>query len=126
MSERADVSPNLTEQGRGPAIARVAIELIAWVAAPWALASWSVVAAAIAVVVLIGVPAIFATRGDKKQVLVAVPGWATIAMMLVLIAAAVLGAWFAWPAWVAVLVTVLAVATVGTELPRWRWLARAP
>jgi hypothetical protein len=47
-------------------------------------------------------------------------------MMLVLIAAAVLGAWFAWPAWVAVLVTALAVATVGTELPRWRWLARAP
>ncbi|WP_199195588.1 hypothetical protein [Nocardia sp. MDA0666] len=126
MSERADVSPNLTEQGRGPAIARVATELIAWVAAPWALVSWSVAAAVIAVVVLIGVPSIFVTRGDKKQVLVAVPGWATIAMMVVLIAAAVLGAWFAWPAWVAVLVTALAVATVGTELPRWRWLARAP
>lgn len=125
MSDSVDVSPNLTDRGRGPAILRFASELVAWIAAPWALSRWSVPAAVVAVVILIGVPSVFATRGDKKQVPVAVPGWATIAMMVVLLAAAVLGAWFAWPVWAAVLVTILAAATVIAELPRWRWLSSA-
>ncbi|WP_245672182.1 hypothetical protein [Nocardia anaemiae] len=118
-------SPNLTGQGRVASVMRFSTELIAWVVTPWALAGHSVVLAVVSVVVLIGLPTVFATPGDKKQVLVAVPGWGTIALIVLQLVAAVIGSWVAWPVWLAVLVSVLAVLTVLAELPRWRWLWRA-
>jgi len=105
---------------------RFLTELAAWVAAPWALASHSVPLAVLAVIVLIGLPTVFATPGDKARPVVAVPGTVTIALVLLQLAAAVVASWFAWPALVAVAVTVLAAATVVTEQPRWRWLRTAP
>ena len=102
---------------------RFATELVAWVATPWALAGVSWVLAVLSVVVLIGLPACLSTPGDKAKVIVAVPGWVTILLVLLQLAAAVVSSWFAWPAWAAVLATVLAAATVLTERRRWRWLA---
>ncbi|OPG13728.1 hypothetical protein [Microbispora sp. GKU 823] len=102
---------------------RFATELVAWVATPWAIASWSVPLAVLSVVVLIGLPTLLSTPGDKRNVIVAVPGPVTIALVLVQLAAAVVAAWAAWPALAAVPVTVLAAVTVVLELPRWRWLA---
>lgn len=99
-------------------------ELVAWVAVPWALARVSVAMAVVAVIVLITLPTVFSTPGDKRQVIVAVPGTVTIAVMLVQFAAAVAGAWFAWPVWAAVPVTVLVAIAVAAELPRWRWLLK--
>ncbi|MGW5673053.1 hypothetical protein [Micromonospora sp. NPDC003776] len=110
----------------GPDLAsalRFLTELVAWVATPWALAPHSVVLAVASVVVLIGLPTVFATPGDKKQVLVAVPGVVTIALVLLQLVAAVVSSWAAWPRPVAVAVTVLALAAMVTELPRWRRLA---
>ncbi|MEV4397121.1 hypothetical protein [Nonomuraea sp. NPDC049607] len=101
---------------------RFASELVAWVAMPWALASWSVWAAVLSVVVLIGLPTVFATPGDKRGVVVAVPGFVTVALVALQLVAAVAAAWVAWHAAVAAVVTVLAVVTVVLELPRWRWL----
>jgi hypothetical protein len=126
VPERADTSPNLTAQGRIPSVLRFVTELFGWVAAPWALAGHSLVLAAVAVVLLIGLPTVFGTPGDKKQVPVPVAGPVTIALVVLQLVAAVLGAWFAWPAWLAVVVTVLAVAAAIAELPRWRWLLNAP
>jgi hypothetical protein len=108
---------------RLPSVLRFATELVAWVATPWALASHSWLLAALSVVVLIGLPTLFSTPGDKANVLVAVPGWVTILLVALQLVAAVVSSWLAWPAWAAVLVTVLAVATVVTEQRRWRWLA---
>ena len=102
---------------------RFATELVAWVATPWALAPRSVPLAVLSVVVLIGLPTLFSTPGDKRNVIVAVPGTVTIALVLLQLVAAVVAAWVAWPAFAAVLVTVLAAVTVVLELPRWRWLA---
>ncbi|HET6986199.1 MAG TPA: hypothetical protein VFI00_06265 [Kribbella sp.] len=104
---------------------RFATELIAWVATPWALAPYSIPLAVASVVVLIGLPTIFQTPGDKPRVIVAVPGVVTILLVLLQLAAAVAAAWVAWPMVVAVLVSLLAVACVVTEQPRWRWLLRA-
>jgi hypothetical protein len=104
---------------------RFACELIAWVATPWALAPYSIPLAVTAVVVLIGLPTIFQTPGDKPRVIVAVPGVVTILLVLLQLVAAVVAAWVAWPMVVAVVVSVLAVACVVTEQPRWRWLLRA-
>ncbi|GAA1667490.1 hypothetical protein GCM10009733_076290 [Nonomuraea maheshkhaliensis] len=101
---------------------RFATELVAWVATPWALAPYSVPPAVLVVVVLIGLPTLFATPGDKRQVIVAVPGYVTILLVVLHVVLAVAAAWAAWHAVAAAVVSVLAVVTVVLELPRWRWL----
>ncbi|WP_433683226.1 hypothetical protein [Nocardia sp. CA-119907] len=118
-------SPNRTGQGRAASGLRFAIELIAWITTPWALAGHSALLAVLSVVVLIGLPTVFATPGDKQQILVPVPGWVTIALVVLQVVAAVISTWVLLPTWIAVLVQVLAVLTVIAELPRWRWLWRA-
>ncbi|MFR9727151.1 hypothetical protein ACL02R_27890 [Streptomyces sp. MS19] len=75
--------------------------------------------------VLVALPTVFATPGDKPHVLVAAPGPVTVALVVLHLAAAVGAAWAAWPPAVAVAVSALAAATAVLELPRWRWLAGA-
>ncbi|MFC9397480.1 hypothetical protein ACFTWS_30595 [Streptomyces sp. NPDC057027] len=104
---------------------RFATELIAWVATPWALADRSWLLAALSVVVLIGLPTLFSTPGDKANVIVAVPGRVTILLVALQLAAAVISSWLAWPVWAAVPATALAAATVVTERRRWIWLLSA-
>ncbi|MGW7819417.1 hypothetical protein ACWGLF_14985 [Streptomyces puniciscabiei] len=101
---------------------RFATELVAWVATPWALSQHSWLLAVLAPVVLIGLPTVFSTPGDKALVIVAVPGGVTVLFVLLQLVAAVVSAWWVWPVWAAVPVTVLAGATLVTEQPRWRWL----
>ncbi|TDO67664.1 hypothetical protein EV651_103577 [Kribbella sp. VKM Ac-2571] len=103
-------------------VLRFATELIAWVGTPWAIAPHSVLLAIASVVVLIGLPTVFQTRGDKPRVVVPVPGFVTVLLVLLQLVAAVVAAWFAWPTVAAVGVSVLAAACVVTEQPRWRWL----
>ncbi|PKT69583.1 hypothetical protein CW362_28895 [Streptomyces populi] len=107
-----------------PSVLRFVTELVAWVAAPWALADRSWLLAVASVVLLIGLPTVFATPGDKSDVLVPVPGWVTVLLVLLQLVAAVVFSWLAWPGWAAVPVTVLAVATCVTERRRWKWLCR--
>lgn len=107
----------------GPASAlRFATELVAWVATPWALAGHSVLLAVASVVVLVALPTVFATPGDKAQVVVPVPGYVTIGLVLLHMAAAVVASWLAWPLPAAITVWILVAASVLAELPRWRWL----
>lgn len=109
---------------RAASVLRFATELIAWVATPWALASYSWVLSVLSVVVLIGLPTVFSTPGDKNQVIVPVPGPVTILLVLLQLAAAVTAAWAVWPVWAAVGVSVLAAVTVVTERGRWQRLLR--
>ncbi|MGW0805869.1 hypothetical protein [Nonomuraea sp. NPDC002799] len=108
---------------RVASVFRFATELVAWVATPWALSSASVPLAVLSVVVLIGLPTLFSTPGDKRNVIVAVPGFVTVVLVALQLVAAVAAAWVAWHAFAAALVSVLAVVTVVLELPRWRWLS---
>ncbi len=101
---------------------RFASELVAWVATPWALAAYSWVLAVLAVVVLIGLPTVFSTPGDKAQVIVPVPGPVTILLVVLQFAAAVISAWVVWPVVAAVLVSLLVAASLVTEGRRWQWL----
>lgn len=101
---------------------RFATELVAWVATPWALAAHSRLLAVLSVVILIGLPTLLSTPGDKANVIIAVPGWATVLLVLLQLAAAVTSSWLAWPTWAAVPVTVLAAAALITERRRWHWL----
>lgn len=99
-------------------------ELIAWVAVPLALWPHSIVLAIGAVLLLIGLPAVFGTPGDRPggDPPVAVPGIVTILIVLLQLVAATAAAWAVWPAWVAVAVTVWCLIVPITERPRWRRL----
>ncbi|WP_369149084.1 hypothetical protein [Streptomyces sp. R44] len=123
MSDAAGETISARPDDRTPSVLRFAVELVAWVATPWALASHSWLLAALSVVLLIGLPTCFSTPGDKANVIIAVPGWVTILLVLLQLAAAVASSWLAWPAWAAGPVTLLAAATLVTERRRWRWLA---
>ncbi len=103
-------------------VLRFAAELVAWVASPWALSKYSWLLAVLAVAVLIGLPAVFSTPGDKAQVIIPVPGTVTILLVLLQLAAAAIAAWLAWPIYAAVLVSLLVAATLVTERQRWQWL----
>ncbi len=103
---------------------RFAVELVAWVATPWALASVSPLLSIASVVLLVGLPTIFATPGDKPKVMVAAPGYVTVGLVVLEMSAAVVSSWLIWPPVAAVVVCILVVVSVVTELPRWRWLLR--
>ncbi|WP_260326449.1 hypothetical protein [Streptomyces sp. TLI_185] len=107
---------------RRASVLRFATELVAWVATPWALWPHSWPLAVLAVLVLIGLPTVFSTAGDKAHVIVPVPGPVTILLVLLQLAAALVSAWWVWPVWAAVPVSLLVAATLVTERPRWRWL----
>jgi hypothetical protein len=119
----ADTPPS--QPGLASAL-RFTTELVAWVATPWALWHTSIPLAIASVVVLIGLPTVFGTPGDKKQVMVAVGGWVTIGLVVLQLVAAAISAYAIWPLGVAIVVWVLAAACVVTEQPRWRWLAKGP
>ncbi|WP_019929915.1 hypothetical protein [Nocardia sp. BMG111209] len=106
---------------RAAGVLRFLTELIGWVATPWALASASIVLSAVSVIVLIGLPAVIGTPGDRPSP-VAVPGAVTITMMVVEFAAAAISVWFIWWPAIGVVVLLLVVAAVVAGLPRWRWL----
>jgi hypothetical protein len=111
---------------RVPSALRFSTELVAWIGVPWALSGHSWPLAVLSLVVLIGLPSVFTTPGDKAHVLVAVPGWVTILLVLLQIAGALVAAWWIMPLWAAVPVSVLAVATLVAERPRWTWLLTLP
>lgn len=82
---------------------RFLTEIIAWVCTPWALWSHSKILAIAAVVLLICLPAIFSTPGDRPggNSPVAVPGIVTILLLLLQLAAATAAVWVLWPGWIA-------------------------
>jgi hypothetical protein len=108
---------------------RAGLELVGWIGLPIALWGHSIVLAILVDVVLIGVPAVLQTPGDKPGpgggAVIAVPGWVTIVMVVAELGAAVAAAWLLFWTWAAVLVTVLALICQVTEQPRWKHLLRA-
>ncbi len=103
---------------------RFAAELVAMVATAWALWPHSVILAIGAVLVLIGLPAVFSTPGDRPGGggPIAVPGAVTIFFVLLDMVAATVAAWLAWPWWLATAVTLLCIVVIGTEQTRWKVL----
>lgn len=107
---------------RLPSVFRFLTEIAAWVALPWAIADTSIVLGVFVGLAMVALPTVFATPGDKRQVLVPVSGKVTIALVAAHILAALYGSWSAWPVWPAIPTTVVALMTIVTEMPRWRWL----
>ena len=121
-ADRHGMSPYDTALSSG---LRFAIEIVAWVAGPWAAgeltgSGWAIVPA---LVVLIGLPALFNTPGDKKTTGIPTPGPVRILIEMLLLVAAIAGAWIVWPVWAATLVSVIGLAMVITGRHRYQWLA---
>ena len=106
---------------------RFVVELIAWVATPWALWSNSAVLAIVSVVVLIGVPTLIGMPGVKNQPpAVAVGPAAAIAVELIQPVAAVASSIAAWSWPVGIGVLALSVAMLALQAQRWRWMLGRP
>ena len=101
---------------------RFLAELIAWTAGAWAAATVSIWLAIPALVILVGLPAIFSTPGDKKQVIVATPGPLRVLLEFALHVVAIVCVWAVWPTWLAVASSIVVVAAIVVGLPRTRWL----
>lgn len=120
MSKRPDIHhPFDTPLSSG---LRFLAEVIAWTAGTWAAASISPWLAIPALVILVGLPAIFSTPGDKKQIIVATPGPLRVLLEYALYVVAVVCVWAVWPTWLAVASTVVIIAAIVVGLPRTRWL----
>ena len=116
------VSPYDTAASSGT---RFVIEVVAWIAGPWAAgrllgSGWYAIPT---VLVLVALPALFNTPGDKNTTGIATPGPIRIALEMLLLAVAVGSAWIVWPTWAALGVTAVGLALLITGLPRYRWLA---
>ena len=99
-------------------------ELCAWVAGPWAVAlvsKWLVLPALIA---LVGLPAVFSTRNDKRKIVVSIPGPVRIGLELLLYSVAAVAPWFVWPVPAAGLAVGIVVASLGAGIPRFLWLLK--
>ncbi|MBL7489146.1 hypothetical protein I6A60_40935 [Frankia sp. AgB1.9] len=102
---------------------RFLVEIIAWVAAPWALATSSIWLAVLADVLLIGLPTVFGMPGAKKQKTpISVSARPAIALELLQPVAACVAAFTVWPSIVASLVVAAALAACVLQLRRWRWM----
>ena len=105
---------------------RFLVELIAWVATPWALVPHSIVLAIVADAILIGLPTIFGMPGAKKQRNpIAVSGIPAIAIELLQSVAACVAAFAAWPEPLAWCVLALVGVAAFLQRKRWRWMLTA-
>jgi hypothetical protein len=103
---------------------RFASELITWIAGPWFLASYNPWLIAPALLILVGLPSVFSTPGDKRQIIVATPGPARVAIEIFLFTIAAAAPWFVWPTWIAIACDVTVVLTLLLGVPRMIWLLR--
>lgn len=97
-------------------------EIIGWVACTWLAGRVSFLLAVLVLVVLLGLPTLFSTPGDKKQTIVATPGPVRVVLELGLFGAAVLCVWLLWPAWLAIISTLVVMAAIAFGIPRYKWL----
>ena len=101
---------------------RFAAELIAWIAGPWAagtVSPWLIIPM---LLVLVALPSVFSTPGDKNVIVVATPGPIRVLIEFMLYATALAGPWLVWPQAVAIATSLVVVAAVATGIPRIAWL----
>ncbi|MDA1095509.1 MAG: hypothetical protein O3A25_19945 [Acidobacteria bacterium] len=74
--------------------------------------------------ILLAIPALFSTRGDKRQIIVATPGPVRVAIEVAFFIIAAVGAWMAWSPYSGVGVAVIAVVALLANRRRIGWLLR--
>lgn len=97
-------------------------ELIAWMAGTWAASHVHPLLAIVVLVVLIGLPTVLSTKGDKRHTVIDTPGPYRVLLELLQYAVAALVPWLIWPNWVAATCVVVVGVSLALGLPRFRWL----
>ena len=103
---------------------RFGSELIAWIAGPWAVWRLSPWLAALALLILVGLPSVFSTTNDKRTIVVATPGPVRVLIEFLQYTVAVMAPWFVWPTPVAAFATAVVVASILLGVPRLIWLVK--
>ncbi|MDJ0758113.1 MAG: hypothetical protein QNJ19_01885 [Woeseiaceae bacterium] len=103
---------------------RFSVELIAWIAGPWAAALASVWLIIPVAVTLVGLPAVFSTPGDKRNVIVATPGPVRVVIELLLYSVAAFAPWFVWSEGMAAAASGVVVVSAVLGMPRLAWLSK--
>ena len=125
MSPRDNVQLSHPHDTHLSAGLRVGMELIAWVAAPTAVyAIAGGLAATVVLSLLVALPAVFSTPGDKRQVIVPTPGPVRVAIEMLLYAAAAFAPWILWTTAVCLGTTMWVLTALLCGLPRLGWLLR--
>jgi hypothetical protein len=97
-------------------------ELVAWIAGPWAMGVINPWLTLPTLVVLVGLPAVFSTPGDKRTIIIATPGPARILIEMLQYTVAVIAPWYVWPDWAATISVVAVILSLTLGLKRFAWL----
>lgn len=101
---------------------RFVVELITWTSGPWLAFTIAPILAPAALIILIGLPSIFSTPGDKNVIVIATPGPIRFAIEMFLFAIAAIAPWMVWPNAIAAICSLLVVAAVIAGWRRFVWL----
>ena len=104
---------------------RFATELIAWIAGPWAASLWSSWLVVPTLIILVGLPGVFSTPGDKNKIVVATPGPIRVLIELLLYSVAAIAPWLVWPPLAAAVCTAITIASLAIGLKRFVWLMKS-
>jgi hypothetical protein len=103
---------------------RFVSELIAWIACPWAASLVSAWLAFPVLIILVGLPSVFSTVNDKRNVVVATPGGIRIIIELLLYSVAIITPWFVWPDTLSIISVLIVVTSLFMGYSRFKWLLR--
>ena len=103
---------------------RFGTEVVAWIAGPWAATLVSPWLAVPVLVILIGLPSIFSTNGDKRTIIVNTPGPLRVLIELLQYAVAASAPWLVWSTPAATFATGIALTSLALGTPRLGWLLR--
>lgn len=101
---------------------RFTSEIIAWVAGPWAaslISDWIILPV---LILLVGLPGIFSTINDKRNVVVPTPGAIRILIELLLYSVAIVAPWFVWSTTLSIVSLIIVLASLCIGYSRFRWL----
>jgi hypothetical protein len=103
---------------------RFASEIIVWVSGPWAVGRISIWLSIPVLVLLVGLPSVFSTEGDKRHVVVKTPGSLRVALELFLYSVGVVAPWFIWSETASIIAVAVVSLSIIVGFPRMIWLIR--
>jgi len=103
---------------------RFLTEVIAWVTGTWVVGLVHPFWGVLALIIMVGLPTVFTTTGDKKHTMVETPGPLRALIDFFQFAVAALAPWFVLPIWMAAACVVIVVAAIFFGRARFFWLFR--
>ncbi len=103
---------------------RFMTEIIAWVTGTWFVGSFHPILGVVALIVMVGLPTVFTTNGDKKHTMVETPGPIRAGIDFFQFGVAAVVPWFTLPNWLAAVCVAIVAAALFFGRQRFLWLFR--